>query len=136
MARRSKTTAPVVRVPRGETLARLSIERLGRRWAVVEGADKTELKRAPGHLIDTALPGARGNCVIAGHRDTQFRVLRNVEIGYFDRSRWTQIRVPRHRAPDRRAHGRTRSRSDLYADTYAGDLLSVPLCRSRSQTLR
>src|SRR5207248_2697940 len=48
---------------------------------VVEGADPVELKRAPGHLVDTALPGSRGNCVIAGHRDTQFRALRNIEIG-------------------------------------------------------
>jgi sortase A len=69
------------RVQRGEALARLSIGRLNRHWVVLEGADRGELKRGPGHLIDTALPGSRGNCVIAGHRDTQFRALRNVEIG-------------------------------------------------------
>jgi len=69
------------RTQRGETVARLSIDRLDSHWVVIEGADKEELLRAPGHLIDTAMPGTRGNCVIAGHRDTQFRALRNVKIG-------------------------------------------------------
>jgi len=69
------------RTRRGDTVARLSIERLDSHWVVIEGAEKEELERAPGHLVETALPGSQGNCVIAGHRDTQFRVLRNVKIG-------------------------------------------------------
>jgi len=73
--------AVIPRVNRGETLARLSIDRLDSRWVVLEGADKSELKYGPGHLIDSALPGSLGNCVIAGHRDTQFRILRKVEVG-------------------------------------------------------
>ena len=47
----------------------------------MEGAGRADLKKGPGHVINTALPGSKGNCVIAGHRDTQFRILRNVEIG-------------------------------------------------------
>jgi sortase A len=77
----SQPVVPAHKVPKGETFARLSISRLGGRWAVIEGADRVELKKGPGHLINTALPGSRGNCVIAGHRDTQFRILRDVEIG-------------------------------------------------------
>jgi sortase A len=77
----SQPVAPAHRVRKGETFARLSISRLGGRWAVIEGADRPELRKGPGHLINTALPGSRGNCVIAGHRDTQFRILRDVEIG-------------------------------------------------------
>jgi sortase A len=72
---------PVHRVGKGETFARLSIPRLDSHWIVFEGADKSELRMGPGHLIQTALPGSRGNCVIAGHRDTQFRVLQKVKIG-------------------------------------------------------
>jgi sortase A len=72
---------PIHRVGKGETLARLSIPRLDSHWIVIEGADKRELRRGPGHLVQTALPGSRGNCVIAGHRDTQFRILQNVKIG-------------------------------------------------------
>src|SRR5437899_2259021 len=85
---------------RGDMIARLSIDRLNSEWVVLEGADKVELKRGPGHLIDTALPGTRGNCVIAGHRDTQFRVLRNVEIGE-EISLETEGRTYRYRVTDR-----------------------------------
>jgi sortase A len=77
----SQPVAPAHKIQKGETFARLSINRLGGQWVVIEGADRVELKKGPGHLISTALPGSRGNCVIAGHRDTQFRVLRNIEIG-------------------------------------------------------
>jgi sortase A len=80
----ARPAAPVkVRRPvrRGETVAKLSIDRLKSEWVVLEGADPAELERGPGHLIDSAMPGSRGNCVIAGHRDTQFRVLRKVEMG-------------------------------------------------------
>ena len=66
---------------KGETLARLSIDRLGGQWVVVEGAESKELRKGPGHLTNTALPGSVGNCVIAGHRDTQFRILNKVELG-------------------------------------------------------
>jgi sortase A len=78
---RSHEIAPVHKVQRGDTFARLSIPRLDSHWVVLEGADTNELRRGPGHLIQTAMPGTKGNCVIAGHRDTQFRVLRNVKIG-------------------------------------------------------
>ena len=81
IAARPAAPSGLPRPVRGQTLARLSIDRLHSEWVVLEGADALELERAPGHLIDSALPGSRGNCVIAGHRDTQFRVLRKVEIG-------------------------------------------------------
>ena len=41
--------------------------------AVLEGTDRKTLLLAPGHLKKTALPGESGNSVIAGHRDTFFR---------------------------------------------------------------
>src|SRR5690242_1056522 len=57
------------RAGKGEPFAKLSIPRLDSSWIVVEGADRNELRLGPGHLIQTAMPGSRGNCVIAGHRD-------------------------------------------------------------------
>jgi sortase A len=78
------TTAPrnqVRKLKNGDTLALLSIDRLGGQWVVVEGANSKELRKGPGHLVNTALPGSIGNCVIAGHRDTQFRILSKVKIG-------------------------------------------------------
>jgi sortase A len=65
----------------GETIARLTIPRLHVQLYVVEGDGARELQRGPGHLSGTALPGAAGNCVIAGHRDTHFRVLREIRKG-------------------------------------------------------
>jgi sortase A len=68
-------------VPAGETFARLSIPRLQQVLYVVEGTEHADLRRGPGHLEGTALPGSTGNCVIAGHRDTHFRLLKNVQQG-------------------------------------------------------
>jgi len=45
------------------------------------GTDSADLRRGPGHLEGSALPGSNGNCVIAGHRDTHFRLLKNVRQG-------------------------------------------------------
>jgi sortase A len=93
--------SPRREVQKGEMLARLSIDRLKSQWVVLEGADREVLKKGPGHLPDTALPGARGNSVIAGHRDTQFRVLRNIEIGE-EISVETEGRTFLYRVTDRR----------------------------------
>jgi sortase A len=65
----------------GETFAKLIIPRLHAELYIVEGDDLRDLRRAPGHMIGSALPGARGNCVIAGHRDTHFRILKDIRNG-------------------------------------------------------
>ncbi len=72
-------TAP--RPQPGEAVAKLIIPRLDTQLYVVEGDDADELRRGPGHLSGTALPGGKGNCVIAGHRDTHFRVLKDIRKG-------------------------------------------------------
>ncbi len=66
---------------RGDTLAQLTIPRLKGEWYVVEGSDEKDLRLGPGHLEGTVFPGEKGNCVIAGHRDTQFRVLKDIHKG-------------------------------------------------------
>jgi LPXTG-site transpeptidase (sortase) family protein len=66
---------------RGETMARFQIPRLGTRLPIVQGTGKAELRRAPGHLEGTELPGEPGNTVVAGHRDTHFRVLKDILLG-------------------------------------------------------
>ena len=68
-------------IPLGDAFARLSIPRLDANMFVVEGTGKKQLRRGPGHLAGTALPGTAGNCVIAGHRDTHFRVLKDIRRG-------------------------------------------------------
>lgn len=65
----------------GDTVARLSIPRLNTELYVVEGDDERDLRRGPGHMTGTAMPGTTGNAVIAGHRDTHFRVLKDIRKG-------------------------------------------------------
>jgi sortase A len=71
--------APIVL--RGFPLADLSIPRVHLSAVVLHGSDAQTLRRGPGHLENTALPGEAGNVVIAGHRDSFFRPLRNVQPG-------------------------------------------------------
>jgi sortase A len=59
----------------------MAIPRLNTELYVVEGTDAADLRRGPGHLEGTAMPGEAGNCVIAGHRDTHFRILRQIRPG-------------------------------------------------------
>src|SRR5947209_284832 len=65
----------------GDTVAKLTIPRLGGEWYIVEGTEDATLRLGPGHLTGTAFPGEKGNCVIAGHRDTQFRRLKDIKKG-------------------------------------------------------
>ncbi|HNP37498.1 MAG TPA: class D sortase, partial [Woeseiaceae bacterium] len=48
---------------------------------VLAGGSGRTLAFGPGHLSASALPGERGNSVIAGHRDTHFRFLKDLGIG-------------------------------------------------------
>jgi LPXTG-site transpeptidase (sortase) family protein len=71
-----------IRSPReGTYLGRLRIPRLESTLHVLEGISDETLRSGPGHLPQSTLPGAEGNSVIAGHRDTHFRVLKDVRIG-------------------------------------------------------
>ncbi len=48
---------------------------------VLAGGSGRTLAFGPGHLSASAAPGEPGNSVIAGHRDTHFAFLRDIEIG-------------------------------------------------------
>ena len=60
-------------------IGRIQVERLGVSVVVIEGTSNKTLRRAVGHIKGTALPGQPGNVGIAGHRDTFFRPLRNIQ---------------------------------------------------------
>ena len=62
-------------------LGRLEIPALGVSTIVREGEDARTLQLAVGHIAGTALPGAPGNMGLAGHRDTFFRRLREINPG-------------------------------------------------------
>lgn len=66
---------------RGSAIAALSIPRVHLSTVVLHGSDSRTLRRGPGHLENTAWPGDSGNMVIAGHRDSFFWPLRNIQRG-------------------------------------------------------
>ena len=61
-------------------IGRIEIPRLLLSAVVIEGTDKTTLRRAVGHIPGTALPGQPGNVGLTGHRDTFFRPLKDLRI--------------------------------------------------------
>jgi sortase A len=65
----------------GTPLAELSIPRLGLSAVVLHGSDAHTLQLGLGHIENTPVPGQSGNVAIAGHRDSFFRPLRNVQVG-------------------------------------------------------
>ena len=76
----TRLTAPTVLPPSvsGDLIGSIDISRIGLSAIVVEGTNRTSLRRAVGHIEGTAVPGQSGNVGIAGHRDTFFRPLRDV----------------------------------------------------------
>jgi sortase A len=77
-----RPNAPAVAaVVEGDAIGEMQMPRLGLTAIVVQGDSATILRRAVGHIGDTAMPGESGNVVLAGHRDTFFRPLERVRIG-------------------------------------------------------
>lgn len=66
-------------LPMGALVGRMEIPKLGISVMVLEGDGEGVLQKAVGHVPATAFPGKAGNVVVAGHRDTFFRALRNIQ---------------------------------------------------------
>ena len=62
-------------------VARLSAKSGDVDLIVLAGGSGRTLAFGPGHLSASSLPGELGNSVIAGHRDTHFNFLRDLEMG-------------------------------------------------------
>lgn len=68
-------------VTEGDVIGEIEVPRLGLSAIVVQGDSDDVLRRAVGHIPETALPGQAGNIALAGHRDTIFRPLRDIQVG-------------------------------------------------------
>jgi sortase A len=66
-------------LPTGALIGRMEIPDIGMSVMVMEGDNESVLGKAVGHVPATAFPGGAGNVVVAGHRDTFFRALRNIQ---------------------------------------------------------
>ena len=62
-------------------LALLSIDRLGIRAPIYDGASELNLNRGVARITGTARVGNSGNLGIAGHRDGYFRLLKDIQVG-------------------------------------------------------
>jgi sortase A len=67
--------------PKGSSLGQIEISSISLTAMIEEGDNGRTLRRAVGHVPGTALPGRQGNVVLAGHRDTFFRPLRDIRKG-------------------------------------------------------
>jgi sortase A len=76
----------------GDPLGRVVIPRIGSRFVFVSGTQAGDLRKGPGHYVDTALPGERGTVGIAGHRTTYLAPFRNIDD--LDRGDRIELRMP------------------------------------------
>jgi len=60
---------------------RISVPRLDRSAIVLSGVSGQALAFGPGLIEGSAMPGQPGLSIVAAHRDTHFRFLKDVEIG-------------------------------------------------------
>lgn len=65
--------------PIGDWAGRIQIPAIGVDYIFVEGTDRDELKKGPGHYPATPFPGTIGNAAIAGHRTTYGAPFGNVD---------------------------------------------------------
>jgi sortase A len=65
----------------GSTVGRVEIPRLRVSAVIRVGSDARTLRLAVGYIPGTALPGENGNVGLAGHRDTFFRKLHDINPG-------------------------------------------------------
>src|SRR5690606_9459474 len=73
--------APFVQGLPTDRIGRIEIPRLGLHAIVLSGADPLILRVAVGHVDGTAWPGESGHAVLAAHRDTFFRPLKDARVG-------------------------------------------------------
>ncbi len=131
----SLQTAPLAD---GALLGRVEIPKLHLSAVVFQETDSSVLNDGVGHLDGTALPGQNGNVVLAAHRDTFFRGLRNIKRGDLitvtTPAGVREYSVRLHRDCFAHQYQRRVSYSETYS--YFDYVLSVLLCRPRAETLR
>jgi sortase A len=107
----------LARDPRSITLPAKYAAPRGESLIVLEGASGRNLAFGPTHDAASALPGDRGNSVIAAHRDTHFRMLETLRPGDRLRIERPNGRVAFFAITDIRIVDSRRTRIALGADT-------------------
>jgi sortase A len=71
-------SSPAIKLAQGDVIGRIEIPRLEISTIVFEGTGANVLSIGVGHVPGSPLPGQQGNVVLAAHRDTFFRPLRDI----------------------------------------------------------
>ncbi|MGM0853875.1 MAG: class D sortase [Bacillota bacterium] len=77
----SSQTSIFYHFEKGDVIGVLHIPRLERDVAIIEGTDGEELKKGVGHYSSTSLPEQKDQIFLAGHRDTVFRNIGELQHG-------------------------------------------------------
>lgn len=64
-----------------ENFGTMTIKRLDRKLPIIQGTSDKQLNQGVGHVTSSVLPGENDNLVLAGHRETSFRDLDELQIG-------------------------------------------------------
>ena len=65
----------------GEKIGTITLESLDLSWPIFEGTEEAQLARGVGHYTKSVLPGMDDNTILAGHRNTVFNRLGELEAG-------------------------------------------------------
>lgn len=65
----------------GQKVGTITLPTLKLSWPIYEGTDEAALSKGVGHFTKSVLPGLTDNSVLAGHRNTVFNRLGELEIG-------------------------------------------------------
>jgi sortase A len=71
-----------IRPIEGDEIGTLTIPALEQEIPIFHGVNEDELEKGVGHFAQSVLPGEHNNSVLSGHRDTVFRQLGELKIGY------------------------------------------------------
>lgn len=66
---------------KGEVIGILNIPKLNRELPIISGTDEAELEKGVGHYSKTKLPGQKDRIFLAGHRDTVFKKMGELQKG-------------------------------------------------------
>src|SRR4051812_25440111 len=78
---RNGQASPKISIPEGALVGRVEVPKLHLSAVVFQGTGNSVLDKGVGHLDGSPLPGQGGNVVLAAHRDTFFRGLRDIKKG-------------------------------------------------------
>jgi sortase A len=65
----------------GQKIGTITLPSLKLSWLIYEGTEEAQLSKGVGHYLKSVLPGLSDNTVLAGHRNTVFNRLGELEIG-------------------------------------------------------